>query len=105
MSRERSSAADRARVQARFVVVVVLARATPPALVVLANHFLWPWVTRSANVGWAVWIVAMGLIACAALVASVLAGLACPGPSLARAVTIVVGLAAQSAFLLRFANG
>lgn len=85
--------------------IAVAAHAIPPTLIVLANHLLWPWVTRSDNAGWALWLTAMALIMGAALIVSVLAGLAFSGSRLGRALVIVGGLVAQASFLFLVANG
>lgn len=88
-----------------FAGIAVIVHAAPPILIVLANHFLWPWATRSANIGWAVWVAVMGSIMALALAASFFVGMIWRGSRPVRAMIVAGGLVGQSAVLLLIARG
>lgn len=89
----------------RFAGIALVAHAIPPILTVWANGALWPWVTRSANIGWAVWVVTIGLILASAIAVSFLVGAMWRGSRLARGTFVVGGLVGHIVLLCLIGRG
>ena len=84
---------------------VVIACLVSPALLLAANHWLWGWVTRSANVGWMVWVIVLATLVFVAVLSSIYVAVVWRGATWARVSMSLVCLAVQVAAILLLGRG
>ena len=83
----------------------VLACLVGPLLTVAANHFVWDWVTRAANVGFMVWTAVIAAIVSAAFLASLCVLFTGRGRLPARASLALFSFVIQLVAILSVAHG